>query len=89
MYLSIIAKNLNWEMLTKNLVTFKRQDGVKDEKFQYYGNSLKNLIFRGGGGGHKKPIYKGRLPEKGVWTVCKFKGEGYCEKEGVVVLSGG
>ena len=33
MYLSIIAKNLNWEMLTKNLVTFKRYDGVKDEKF--------------------------------------------------------
>ena len=54
MYLSIIAKNLNWEMLTKNLVTFKRQDGVKDEKFQYYGNSLKNLIFREGGGGSQK-----------------------------------
>ena len=31
--LSAIAKNLNWQILTKNLVTFKRQDGVKDEKF--------------------------------------------------------
>ena len=27
------AKNLHWEILTKNLVTFKRWDGVKDEKF--------------------------------------------------------
>ena len=28
-----IIKNLNWEILTKNLVFFKREDGVKDEKF--------------------------------------------------------
>ena len=27
------TKNLNWQILIKNLVTFKRQDGVKDEKF--------------------------------------------------------
>ena len=31
-YFSITTKNLNWEILTKNLVTFKRWDGVKDEK---------------------------------------------------------
>ena len=30
---SVITKNSNFEVLTKNLVTFKRQDGVKDEKF--------------------------------------------------------
>ena len=30
---SVITKNLNWEILTKNLVTFKIWDGVKDEKF--------------------------------------------------------
>ena len=30
---SVIATNLNWEILTKNLFTFKRWDGVKDEKF--------------------------------------------------------
>ena len=30
---SVITKNLNCEILTKNLVTFKRWDGVKDEKF--------------------------------------------------------
>ena len=32
MFLPVITKNLNWEMLTKNLITFKRWDGVKDEK---------------------------------------------------------
>ena len=30
---SFITKNLNWEILSKNLVTFKRWDGVKDKKF--------------------------------------------------------
>ena len=33
MFLSLITKNLNLQILTKNLVTFKRWDGVKDEKF--------------------------------------------------------
>ena len=33
MFLSLITKNLNWEILTKNLVTFKRWDWVKDERF--------------------------------------------------------
>ena len=30
--ISAITKNFNWQILTKNLVAFKRQDGVKDEK---------------------------------------------------------
>ena len=32
MFLSVITKNLNWEILAKNLVTLKRWDGFKDEK---------------------------------------------------------
>ena len=44
MLFSVITKTLNWETLTKNLVTFKRWD----EKFEYYGGSLKNRIFKGG-----------------------------------------
>ena len=32
MFYFTITKHLNWEILTKNLVTFKRWDGVKDEK---------------------------------------------------------
>ena len=31
MFFSVITKNLNCEILTKNLVTFKRWDGLKDE----------------------------------------------------------
>ena len=30
--LSAIAKNLNWQILTKNLVTYFKIDGVKDEE---------------------------------------------------------
>ena len=33
MFFSVTTKNLNWEILTKNLVTFKIWDEVKDEKF--------------------------------------------------------
>ena len=44
--LSTITKNGNWQILTKNLVTFKTSAGVKDEKCWYYGGSP---IFSGGG----------------------------------------
>ena len=30
MFFSGITKNLNWEILTENLVTFKRWDGPKN-----------------------------------------------------------
>ena len=33
MLVSLTTKSLNWEILTKILFTFKRWDGVKDEKF--------------------------------------------------------
>ena len=45
-----------FSVITKNLVTFKRWDGVKDEKFEYYGGSPKNPIFRGGGVSRKTNI---------------------------------
>ena len=32
MLFSVTTKNLNWEILTKNVITFKRWAGVKDEK---------------------------------------------------------
>ena len=32
MFFSVITKNLSWEILTENLVNFKRPDGVKGEK---------------------------------------------------------
>ena len=33
MFFSVITKNLNWKILTKNFVTFKGWNGGKDEKF--------------------------------------------------------
>ena len=33
MFSSVITRTLNWEILTKNLVIFKRWDVVKDENF--------------------------------------------------------
>ena len=33
MLFSVITKNLNWQTLTTNLVTFKEWDEVKDKKF--------------------------------------------------------
>ena len=33
MFFSVIAKDLKWEILTKNSLTFKRRDEVKDKKF--------------------------------------------------------
>ena len=37
---------------------------------------IKFLGVGGGGGGevHKKPIYRGELPKKRPWTICRFKG---------------
>ena len=32
MFFFVITENSNWEILTKNLVTFKRWEGIKDEK---------------------------------------------------------
>ena len=42
MFFSIVTKNSNQEISTKNLVNL-----VKDEKFEYYEDSLENPIFRG------------------------------------------
>ena len=63
MFLSLITKNLNLEILTKNLVTFKRWDEVKDsgsyEKLIYRRElpkkgGLDSLQIEKGGGGDKK-----------------------------------
>ena len=45
MFFCVIIKNLNWENLTKNSVTFKKWDRVKDQKFYFI------IIFFFGGGG--------------------------------------
>ena len=57
-YFSVITKNSNWEILAKNLVTFKRYDGVMDETI-YFGGSQSD--FRRRGGGFTKNQYRGRV----------------------------
>ena len=58
---SVITKNLNWAILTKNLVIFKRWDGVKDENTLIIWGFTEKPHFKGGGGVHKNPIYRGEL----------------------------
>ena len=74
MFFSVITKNLNWKLLTMNLVTFKRWDGVKDHKF-YGGLMLWGFTEKSDfkGGCHKKLIYGWDYLKKGTCTVCRFK----------------
>ena len=82
-----ITKNLNREILTKNLATFRRWYGVKDEKFQYYGGLTEKSDFQGEGS--RKTNVQGVIALKGVaWTVCKFKRE-LGKKKGGGVCEGG
>ena len=67
MFFPVITKNLKWEFLTKNLVTFKKWDRVK----------MKFL----GGGAHQKSIYGWELPKKRCldslqikWGIWKKRG---------------
>ena len=58
MCFSVITKNLKREILTKNLVTFKRWNGVKVGKFKYFGCSLK-IQFVGERGVHENQYIGG------------------------------
>ena len=71
-----MTKNLNWEILTKNLITFKGWDGVNNEKFSCHGSSLKDPIYRGGGRCVKKLVLGVGVMnwlKRGAWIVCRFK----------------
>ena len=57
MFTSVLTKNLNWESLTKNLVTFTFN-------FNIMRFSEKSDFFRGGV--CEKPIYSGELPKVGA-----------------------
>ena len=61
-FLLVITKNPNWEILTKNLGTFKRQDGGEGWKTLIFLWFMEKSDFQGG---YEKPIYRGRVPEKG------------------------
>ena len=61
MFSSVINKNLNWEISTKNSVTFKRW--VKDGKFNIMGGHWK-IRFLGGCMKNQYIALKGRLDKK-------------------------
>ena len=81
MFLSVTTMNSDWEISTMNLVTFKRQDGVKDKDLWYFGGF--NPIFRAGS---RKTNMKGGLAKKEGWTVCWWVG--LARKKGVVFEEG-
>ena len=86
MFFSIITKNLNWGILTKNLVTFKRWDWVRMKNFNILEVNRKIWFLQGV---HKKKQYTGgNCLKRKAWTVCRFKRRLY-KKEGVVFLRGG
>ena len=56
--------------------------GLRMKNFNIMGVTKKS---EGGGvgvGGHKKTTYKGELPKKGAWTVCRLKWGGAWQKRG-------
>ena len=48
MFFSVVTKNLNWEILTKNLVIFKRWNGLMMKNFSIIRVHWK-IQFLGGG----------------------------------------
>ena len=72
MFFPIITKNLNWEILTKNLSTLKKWDRVKDEKFHgkaIYRKELSKEDMGVGGGQLKMELDKKRRWYIFIWLI--------------------
>ena len=68
MFLSVITKNLNWEVLTRNQLLLKDEMRLKWENFIIMWAHWKiHFLVKGGGGwgGHNKTNIQGELPKKG------------------------
>ena len=89
MFFSFTTKNLNWEILTENLVSFKRWIEIKDKKFQCWGCLLKSSILTG----VPKNLYIGGNCLKrgglGQFADLRRKGGGPRQKRGGGVFEGG
>ena len=70
-----MTKNLNWQILTKNLITFKTLDGLKMKNVDIMG--FTNLK---GKGVTKKQLYMGNCLKRGTWAI--FRGLGKKREEG-------
>ena len=63
MFFCVITKNLNWEVLTVNLVTFKNGMELRMKNFIFMGVRWKIRLLDWGV--HEKLIYTGNCPENG------------------------
>ena len=72
MFFSVITKNLNWEILTKNFVAFlKDRIELRMKSFIIVGVHSQIQFL---GREFTKTNILGRLPKGwGSWTVCRFK----------------
>ena len=88
MFSAVITKHLNWEVLIKNLVTFKRWEvGLRIKNLNITGVHQK-IQFLGRGGVTKNQYIGGNCLKRGTWTVCRFNG-GLAKIRGVVFLREG
>ena len=79
MFFFVITKNLSWEILAKNLVTYKKVGrGGRWEILILWGFTEKIRFL--GRGFTKKNYIGGTCLKKGAWTVCRFK-RGLAKKE--------
>ena len=81
MFFSVITKNLNWEILTENLVAFKRWNGLRMKNLNFMVVHWKIWLLVGGV--HKKPLYRGNCLNRGlgqfVGSLAKKRGESVFE----------
>ena len=87
MFFSIINKNSNWQILTKNLIIFKKiRWGWRIKNFNIFGVQWKIQFL---GKAHEKPtfmIYRGDCMKRGLGQFVDLMGRGLGKKEGVVLL---
>ena len=78
MFFSVITKNLNWKILTKNLFTFKRWDEVKHEKRKILilWEFTEKFYFQGGGSRKTNILGGSCLKREGLAGKKKMGGGG-------------
>ena len=74
MFFSVLTKNLNWEILTKNLLTFPKWYGLRVKNVNIMGVHRKIRFLEGGFA--KKTIYRGNCLKMGLGQFADFGGGG-------------
>ena len=78
MFLSVITKNLNWEILTRIELHLKGGMGLKMEDFNIMWVPWKILFLEDGRGSQINKYIGGNCLKRWSWTVYRFKGGGQC-----------